>query len=113
MMLSRDGSSSRPALKSAALGLFVLLALGFSCFGEPSYLPAGQPDGIALLAPPPLPGSSEEAADLASTRAVFKARTEAEKERALKTSTLSFTLFYEVVGCDLDLNKLSRTQVFL
>jgi acid phosphatase (class A) len=95
------------------LGLFIVLALGFPCFGDVSYLPPGQPDGVALLAPPPLAGSAEEAADLASTRAVFRARTEAEKARALKSSTLSFSLFNEAIGCNLDLSKLTKTQAFL
>jgi acid phosphatase (class A) len=110
MTLSRDDSRSRLI---SALGLFILLALSSPCFADASYLPPGQPDGVALLAPPPLTGSKEEAADLESARAVFRARTEAEKERALKTSTLSFSLFYEAVGCDLDLNRLTKTQVFL
>jgi len=38
-----------------------------------NYLPAGKPDVIALLAPPPLPGSPEQAADMAEVRAVCHA----------------------------------------
>lgn len=38
-----------------------------------NYLPAGKPDAMALLAPPPLPGSPEQAADMAEVRAVCHA----------------------------------------
>lgn len=38
-----------------------------------NYLPAGKPNVIALLAPPPLPGSPEQAADMAEVRAVCQA----------------------------------------
>jgi len=104
----------RTDFKAAALGIFLLLGLAFPCFGDISYLPSGQPDGVALLAPPPLPGSAEEAADMASTRAVFRGRTEAEKERALKgDSGLSFSLFNQAIGRELELSKLPKTQAFL
>ena len=113
MNLCRKWGAGRNCFSSVALGVFLLLGPGFSCFGQASYLPPGQPDGVALLAPPPLPGSEEEAADMASTRAVFRARTEGEKEHALKSSTLSFSLFNEAIGCELELSKLPKTQAFL
>jgi acid phosphatase (class A) len=103
----------RTDFKAAALGMFLLLGLAFPCFGDVSYLPSGQPDGVALLTPPPLPGSAEEAADMTTTRAVFRGRTEAQKERALKNATLSLSLFTEASGCELDLGKLPKTQAFL
>src|SRR5208282_2978346 len=37
------------------------------------YLKAGNPDAIALLAPPPLPGSAEQAADMDEVRAAWHA----------------------------------------
>ena len=37
--------------------------------------PAKKPDAIALLAPPPLPDSPEQAADMAEVRAVYHAAT--------------------------------------
>ena len=40
-----------------------------------NYLPAGSPDVVALLPPPPATGSAEAAADLATTRNVSHART--------------------------------------
>ena len=97
--------------------LAVVMAVGLSLlapalFGQ-SYLPAGLPDGTALLAPPPLPGSAEEAADLASVRAVFRSRTEAEKNRATMESTLSFSLFAAAIGPEFDLNRLPKTRALL
>jgi len=38
-----------------------------------NYLPAGKPDFIALLAPPPLPDSPEQAADMETVREVYHA----------------------------------------
>jgi acid phosphatase (class A) len=55
------------------------------------YLPAGQPDAVALLAPPPLPGSAEQAADMASTLTVYKARTP--DQEAIARSERKFTVF--------------------
>jgi acid phosphatase (class A) len=43
-------------------------------------------------------GSAEEAADLASARAVFKGRTPAEAARAAKDSSLSIFLFAPAIG---------------
>ena len=40
-----------------------------------SYLPDGKPDVIALLAPPPLPDSPEQAADMAEVQSVYHAAT--------------------------------------
>src|SRR5438045_3101384 len=68
-------------------------ALAAPLFAQAPYLAAGHPDGIALLAPPPAAGSAEAAADLASVRAVFSARTPAEEARAIKDSGLAFSLF--------------------
>lgn len=53
---------------------------------------------MALLTPPPAAGSAEEAADLASTRAVFKARTPDEQVRAFKDDSLSLFLFMPAIG---------------
>jgi len=90
-----------------------LLLLAASSFAETSYLRPGQPNGAELLAPPPLPGSAEEAADLASVRSVFKARTIAERDRAITDSSLSFSLFVPAIGAEFDLTKLPKTQAVL
>ena len=61
-------SSSRARLFAA----FFALVLAFGACAKDAglnYLPNQQPDAIELLAPPPLPGSPEQAADLAEVRA--------------------------------------------
>ncbi len=69
------------ACRSLAVCLFLLAALPL--LAESYYLAPGHPDGTTLLAPPPAPGSAEEAADLASVRAVFNARTPVEEAGAM------------------------------
>ena len=69
-----------------------------------------RPDGVALLAPPPAPGSAEEAADLASARAVFKARTPDEQDRAFKDATLSIFLFAPAIGPFFQPGKLPKIE---
>jgi acid phosphatase (class A) len=85
-------------LDGRLLGLCLLLAVAPSLFAEDRYLTPGHLDGIALLAPPPAPGSAEEAADLASVRAVFRDRTPAQEARATKDSGLGFDIFTAAIG---------------
>jgi acid phosphatase (class A) len=77
------------------------------------YLTAGRPDGIALLPPPPAEDSAEQAADLASARAVFDGRTQAETTRAVKDSTLAFSLFAPVIGPMFQRDQLPKTFAVL
>ena len=65
---------------------------------------------MALLAPPPETGSAEEAADLASARAVFNGRTPAEEARASKDSSLSIFLFAPAIGPFFQEGKLPKTE---
>src|SRR5437763_6215509 len=65
-----------PSNQSFSLGryaavLFVCTLLS-SALAQQAYLPKGRPDSVALLPPPPELGTAEQAADLASARAVFK-----------------------------------------
>jgi len=53
----------------------LLCVASFSRAAEPTYLAAGQPDATVFLAPPPVPDSAEQAADLAETVAVHQAFT--------------------------------------
>lgn len=90
------------------LCLFLLLAIPL--WAERNYIRLDQPDGIALLAPPPAAGSPEEAADLASARAVFNARTPSEQARAFKDSSLSIFLFAPAIGEFFREGKLPKTE---
>ena len=100
----------RQARCGCALILCLLLSVAPSLLADSHYLSPGRPDGVALLAPPPAPGSAEEAADLASARAVFKARTPAEKDRAFKDASLSIFLFTPAIGPFFQPGKLPKTE---
>jgi acid phosphatase (class A) len=97
----------RPA---CVLSLCLLLAMAPALLAETSYLSPGQPNGAALLASPPAPGSVEEAADLASARAIFKARTPDEEARAFKDASLSMFLFAPAIGPFFEPGKLPKTE---
>lgn len=100
---------------STAVTLAALLWSGLipSALAGERYLTPGHPDGIALLAPPPAPGSAEAAADLEMARAVFKARTPAESAHAKRSAGLSFSLFEPAIGPVFQLDKLPRTEALL
>ncbi len=77
------------------------------------YLRPNQPDGIALLAPPPVADSPEQAADLATARAVFKARTAEELARANKDANLSLFNFAPAIGDFFQPGKFPKMEAFL
>ena len=77
------------------------------------YLTPGHPDGVALLAPPPAAGSDEEAADLQMSRALFKARTDAETARAKVDANLSIFSFAPVIGPIFQPGKFPKTEALM
>src|SRR5437762_136425 len=85
-------------LRSQVSVLVALLFVAAPLLAGERYLASNQLDAIVLLTPPPVPDSVEQAADLASTRAVFKARTREEKKRAEKDSNLSIYNFAPAIG---------------
>ena len=85
-------------LRLAGSALLLVLFLVQPLWAGGQYLPPNLPDGVALLAPPPVPDSAEQIADLASARAAFKARTPAEEFRALKDASLSLFNFAPAIG---------------
>jgi acid phosphatase (class A) len=103
---------SQSIRRSAAVGV-LLLCLASPLRAADPYLAPGHPDGIALLPPPPAPGSEEQAADLEEARTVFKGRTPAQEARALKDASLTFDLFAPAIGPDFDLPRLPRTGALL
>src|SRR5215471_21741601 len=105
-------SRSRFARWNSGLTIAVcLLSSGTApLLAEQGYLAAGHPDGTTLLCPPPLPGSAEEAADLATVRSVFQSKTTAENATAMKDSGLSFSLFAPAIGPAFNLDKLPKTD---
>jgi acid phosphatase (class A) len=77
-----------------------------------SYLPAGQPDAVALLAPPPLPGSPEQAADLAEVVVVYHASTSNEMAAAYSEKKFSIFNFTPAIGEYFQPGKFPKTEAF-
>ena len=100
----------RPA---AVLALGLLLLTGTTLPAGQPYLPPGLPDGIALLPPPPAPGSAEQAADLESAREVFAGRTPELQARAFRDASLSFSIFTPIIGSALETHELPKTEALM
>jgi acid phosphatase (class A) len=105
--------ASQPRFSRQSLVLLGVLCLDAPAFSQTHYLTPGHPDGVALLAPPPVAGSEEETADLVSVRKVFEGRTSEEKERANKDSKIAFSLFTAPIGPAFQLSKLPKTEALL
>jgi acid phosphatase (class A) len=76
------------------------------------YLTGKKPDAIALLAPPPLPDSAEQAADMAEVQAVYHAATS--NDIAIAYSQKKFTIFNFTpdIGAFFVPGKLPKTEAF-
>ena len=98
---------------AALFTLCLLLPFSGPAIAQSLYLTPGSPDGIALLPPPPVPGSPEETADLQIARAVFLGRTPVDEQRATKSSSLSFSLFSQAIGPSFDLARLPKADSLL
>src|SRR5262249_41483133 len=103
------------AFKASQTRLQILLAIAAAACFAPTvqaasgYIPAGQPDVVALLAPPPEADSPEQAADLAAVEAAFKNRTKADEELSKAQKEITFYSFAPVIGPVLDVEKLPTT----
>jgi acid phosphatase (class A) len=93
--------------------LFLALCFVLPARASDRYLAAGKPDGVALLAPPPAPGSEEEAADLQMCRELVKARTSAESDRAKTNANLSIFSFTRVIGPVFQPGKFPKTEALM
>ncbi|MGB7749049.1 MAG: phosphatase PAP2 family protein [Verrucomicrobiia bacterium] len=80
--------------------------------GQLHYLPAGKPDAVALLAPPPLPGSPEQAADLAEVQAVYHAAPSNDIAAAFSEKKFSVFNFTPAIGTFFQSNNLPKTTAF-
>ena len=76
------------------------------------YLPAGKPDVVALLAPPPLPDSAEQAADMDTVHAVFHAAGSNDIAAALSEKKFNIFNFTLAVGVFFQSNNLPQTAAF-
>src|SRR5262249_11250103 len=75
-----------------------------------TYLSPGQPDAVALLAPPPEASSAEEAAELEEVRSVVKNRTSADEIRANDEIEFGLEDFAADIGPFFKVSDLPKTQ---
>lgn len=82
-------------------------------YAQDHYLPAGQPDAAALLPPPPLAGSPEQAADMQEVRVV--SRSASSNDVAVAFSEKEFTIFNftPVIGDFFQPGKFPKTEAFM
>jgi acid phosphatase (class A) len=80
--------------------------------GDTHYLPAGEPDAVALLAPPPLPNSPEQEADLAEVRLVSHAASTNDIASALGEKKFTLFNFTPAIGDFLQPGKFPKTEEF-
>lgn len=79
---------------------------------DKSYLPEKTPDAISLLAPPPLPDSAEQAADITSVVAVHKAATPADIATANSERRIYVFTFTPAIGTFFQSNSLPKSAAF-
>src|SRR3984957_18229881 len=77
-----------------------------------SYLSAGKPDAVALLAPPPLPDSVEQAADLAEVQAVCHATPSNDITVAFSEKKFDIFNFKPAIGDFFQPGKFPKTEAF-
>jgi len=102
----------RLSLFNAFLAAGLLAASPLRAQAGESYLSAGNPDATALLAPPPLPGSPEQAADLAEVIAVYHASSSNDMAAAYSEKKFSVFSFTPAVGEFFQSNNLPKTASF-
>jgi acid phosphatase (class A) len=76
------------------------------------FLPDGKPDYATIIAPPPLPGSPEQAADLAQVEAVRHACTASEQTIAYSEKQFDIFTFTSVIGDFFQPGKFPKTEAF-
>jgi acid phosphatase (class A) len=106
--------SSLRGQPAAAWLLLLALAVAPRCAisGQLHYLPTGKPDAIALLTPPPPPGSPEQAADLATVRAVCRAASSNGVTTADTEKKFDVFNFSPLIGAFFQPGKIPRTKAF-
>ena len=80
--------------------------------GHPHYLADGKPEAITLLAPPPLPDSAEQAADMDEVRAVYHAASSNDIAVAYSEKKFSVFNFTPAIGVFFQSNNLPKTTAF-
>jgi acid phosphatase (class A) len=89
-----------------------LVAAPLHALADLNYLAPGQPDSSIFLAPPPLPGSPEQAADMAEVVAVFHACPTNEAALAFSEKKFSIFNFTPAIGTFFQPGKFPKTEAF-
>lgn len=109
-------SSIRPALFQRVSALAVILALNCAAAlakeSALNYLETGKPDAATLLAPPPLPGSTEQRADMETVRSVCHAACSNDISAALSEKKFSLASFGPAIGPLFQPGKLPKMDAF-
>lgn len=106
-------------LRLRELSVVAVLCLSFICLPlyaqeKPThYLPAGQPDVMALLPPPPLPGSPEQAADMQEVRDVSHAAPSNDVAVAFTEKDFTIFNFAPAIGPFFQPGKFPKTEAFM
>jgi acid phosphatase (class A) len=101
----------RPALIAAAV-VTLTASAAFAKAGALNYLDAGKPSAATLLAPPPLPDSAEQAADMEEVKTVYHAASDADKNAAYAEKKFSIFNFTDAVGPFFIATNLPKTTAF-
>jgi acid phosphatase (class A) len=112
-MNTKPRSSLFPRLLPVLLSLAVAATPLRAQEKERHYLPAGRPDFAALLAPPPLPGSAEQAADLAEVSAIVHACSSNDAALAMSEKKFTITNFAPAIGPFLQAGRFPKTEAFV
>ena len=95
-----------------AIILFALSIAPLPALADLTYLAPGQPDAAVLLAPPPLPDSPEQAADMDEVRTVYHAAGRNDIAAAYSEKKFSVFNFTEAVGSFFVETNLPKTAAF-
>jgi len=104
--------TTRPHFIIALVSLTLTLTIAPLHADEPRYFTTDQLDPVAVLPPPPAPGSAEEAADLATTVAVHKACNPDELAAAKSQENFNVYAFAPIIGPFFQRDTLPATQAF-
>lgn len=107
-------TKSAALCRSLAFVFLLLLAanIGLGKGDAVNYLAPGQPDAIALLAPPPLADSAEQTADLNEVRAVHQAASPEDVAAATAEHKFNIFNFTPVIGDFFQPGKFPKTEAF-
>jgi acid phosphatase (class A) len=100
------------SLPAACLAVWLLAVMPLPALADLTYLAPGQPEPATLLAPPPLPDSPEQAADMDEVRTVYHAASSNDMAAAYSEKKFTVFNFTEAVGSFFVKTNLPKTAAF-